>query len=216
MPQQNRKLSIRERLAIYNRQKKPEKPTAAQGAARRLDVLGTPQQAYPPGSVQAVADSVTAGLKPRAAQPKAVKTEQERVDKLWDKVALYADKADKVDISEKSRKIYLKQSKNFQRRLDRLLYQEKDPEKLREMLARWESDESMPESVRQTMIAKIRARLGESPEPDQGGKGLQRDGQNLVEGTQQNPYEIKDQAEVDKLPSGTFFKWLDGQIYRKD
>ncbi len=146
---------------------KPDKLSEGERRNRRLDLQADPARPgfQYPGSPSAAADSISAGLKarPSSAGAKKPKSRQERIDELRDKIASYENKAEGSN-SDKARKIYLEQSKNFQQRLERLLYREEDPEKVRAMLAQWEGDKSLPESVRKTMIAKILARLGETPE----------------------------------------------------
>ncbi len=161
MPKQTRKPSLRERLAAYNLQKKPEKPTAMQAAAGRLDAMGTPKQVYPPGSVKAKADSVAAGIKarPSAARAPVEKTTQERIDDLRDKAAASYDKAEKT-YSEKAKTMYQRQAEDFERRMENIQFRTDDPDTLREMLKYWENDTTLPDSTRQTMIAKIKAKLG--------------------------------------------------------
>ncbi len=81
MPQ-TKKLTLRERLALYDRGKKPvEKLSERQKAAGRLDRLGTPQQAYLPGSAQARADSVASGT-PLASEVHAEKMKARRQARL--------------------------------------------------------------------------------------------------------------------------------------
>ncbi len=96
MPQ-TKKLTLRERLALYDRGKKPaekpEKPTAMRQAARNLDIINDPnippeKKPYLPGTFEARADSIAAGAKarPSAAKPKPTLKERiasvnERMDK---------------------------------------------------------------------------------------------------------------------------------------
>jgi len=82
--------------------------------------------------------------------------------------------------------------------LIKLTGEEKNPENLRGLLSYWENNESLPDSVCQKMITKIRAQLGEKVDQQE---------TLTSDGTPGRPYEIQEsQEQFDALPSGAWFR----------